>query len=94
MFLKNQATVSQEERVLFQKWSEFEKGGKHYPISIVSKRKKSKLIGSMNFALLECVVVATVKPVFWTKQQVDFYSRDTVSTLHMAQPAVVESRQA
>jgi len=52
MFLKNQATAWQEERELFQKWSEFE-WGKHYPILIASKRNKSKLIDSMNFDLLE-----------------------------------------
>jgi hypothetical protein len=89
MLLKNQATASQEERELFQKWSEFE-WGKHYPILNVSKRNKSKLIGSMNFALLECIVVATFSPVFWTMLQF----RPILVTLHMAQPAVVEFRQA
>jgi hypothetical protein len=55
MFLKNQATASQEEPLMSgcSKNGPNSNGGKHYPILIVSKRNKSKLIGSMNFALLD-----------------------------------------
>ncbi len=55
MFLKNQATASQEEPLMSgcSKNGPNSNGGKQYPILIVSKRNKSKLIGSMNFALLD-----------------------------------------
>ncbi len=49
-------------------------GGKHYPILIMSKRKKSKLIGSMNFcaARMDNVVAsqatAAISQFAWTQR--------------------------
>jgi hypothetical protein len=51
------------ERELFGQWSELE-WVKKYQNSTVSKRSSSKLIGLINFALQECVVLAAVNPAF------------------------------
>jgi hypothetical protein len=93
MFLKNQATASQEERELFQKWSEFECGEALSDFDR-EQEKQVKVNRLDEFRAARMHSGSHSQPSILDYATVPSHSSDTVSTLHMAQPAVVESRQA
>jgi hypothetical protein len=93
MFLKNQATASQEERELFQKWSEFEWGE---ALSDFDREQEKQVeVNRLDeFRAARMHSGSHSQPSILDYATVPSHSSDTVSTLHMAQPAAVESRQA
>ena len=93
MFLKNAATALQEERELFQKWSEFEWGEELSDFDR-EQEKQVKVNRLDEFRAARMHSGSHSQPSILDYATVPSHSSDTVSTLHMAQPTVVESRQA
>jgi hypothetical protein len=70
-------------------------GGKHYPILIVTEQKKQVKVNRLDeFRSARMHSSSHSQPSILDYAAGPSHSSDTVSTLHMAQPAAVESRQA
>jgi hypothetical protein len=93
MFLKNQATASQEERELFHKLNGRNSNGEALSDFDREQEKQVKVNRLDEFRAARMHRNSRSQPSILDYAAGPSHSSDTVSTLHMAQPAAVESRQ-